>query len=190
MSRDEGEPTEWRVEILPLGSFPAGLGAELTAAASRRLGAPCQLLAPEVLEAPVVEGRTQVDADAVLRILETRPVDERTVVVGLTAEDIGSPLFTHFFGRARVNGHAAVVSIARLSPTFYGLPDDRAVTARRALLEILHEVGHVAGLLHCDRPSCVMRLTGTVEDLDARGTSWCESCAARLPRGLRPPVIR
>jgi archaemetzincin len=99
---------------------------------------------------------------------------------------VGSPLFQYFFGRARLGGRAGLVSTARLTPVFYGLPDDPGVTARRAETEILHEVGHVLGLAHCRDFACLMHVTTDVEGIDARGTSWCDECVRRMPPRLRP----
>jgi archaemetzincin len=93
---------------------------------------------------------------------------------------MGSPIFTHFFGRSRRGGHALVVSLARLTPAFYGLPADRALTLRRATFEIVHELGHVAGLGHCADPRCLMHFAPTVDGIDNRGTTFCGDCAAAL----------
>ena len=42
-------------------------------------------------------------------------------------------VFSFFFGRARQGGRAALVSLARLHPGFYGLPDIDRAAARKAL---------------------------------------------------------
>jgi len=96
------------------------------------------------------------------------------------------PIFTHVFGGARNGGHTAVVSLARLKPEFYGLPPDPALTTRRAVAEVLHEVGHLAGLAHCDDYRCLMHFSPEVEMIDLRGTTFCRSCAAELPPGFLP----
>ena len=51
--------------------------------------------------------------------------------LGLTEQDLAIPIFTFVFGRARSGGWAAVVSLARLDPTFYGLPSDEDELIRR-----------------------------------------------------------
>jgi archaemetzincin len=77
-----------------------------------------------------------------------------------------------------------VVSLARLRQGFYGLPHDETLTARRAVAEVLHEVGHLGGLAHCDRYDCVMHFCPDVETIDLRGASYCDDCAAALPPGF------
>ena len=54
------------------------------------------------------------------------------MIVGVTSLDVGLPIFTFVFGRARQGGSAAVVSLARLEPAFYGLAPD-AETGRQEM---------------------------------------------------------
>ena len=128
----------------------------------------------------MLEGRRQADADAMLARLESLATHEDEVLVGLVAVDIGHPIFTFFFGRARHEGRAALVSLARLTPTFYGLPEDRELTVSRAAWETLHELGHVAGLVHCDDYGCLMHFSRSVEAIDVRGKEFCENCRDQL----------
>lgn len=138
---------------------------------------------------PRLEDRDQVDADALLASLEAR-ADENGVVVGLTAHDLAIPIFTFVFGRARRNGRAAVVSLARLDPAYYGLPTDQERFAERAVAEVLHELGHVAGLPHCHDAACLMSFAGSVEKVDVRGSDFCTDCARVLPRWLSRPAAK
>jgi len=179
------------IRLVKIGPFPEGLAEDLAARLSRRVPAPCQVRAsPLDVEVPWLPDRQeQVDADALLRRLEAEAADHGTILVGVTALDLAVPIFTFVFGRARHEGRAALVSLARLRPEFYGLPADPALTGRRAVAEILHELAHVGGLRHCEDGSCLLRFAASVEAVDVRGTSFCPACEAMLPPGLRrgPP---
>lgn len=173
------------VDVRPLGDVPPRLLDALVRRLSRRLGVPCRQrggIADD--ELPRLQHRPQLDADATLARLGEDAPPNGAVVVGVTTEDLGHPLFTFFFGRARIGG-ACVVSLHRLDPAYYGLPADEDLVLTRATLECLHELGHVAGLVHCDDYRCVMHFSGDVESIDLRGQGLCERCAATLPRPLR-----
>jgi archaemetzincin len=175
------------LDVVPIPPFPAERADAVAVALSRRLDLACRV-APHVLDGdlPRLEGRGQVDADRLLARLEARADAAGPLLLGLTAEDLGNPIFTFFFGRARAGGRAALVSLARLEPSFYGLPEDETVTRRRTVLEALHELGHVVGLPHCADFGCVMHFARTVEDLDNRGRSFCGACRERLPFRASP----
>ena len=172
------------IELLEIAPPPRAVTQELAARLSRLLGLPCRVtVAPESLQPPALPGRNQLDADRLLELVEALDGPDDVVRVAVTACDIGHPIFTHFFGRARRGGRAAVVSFARLDPIFQGLPPDSAQMLRRAAAEVLHELGHLAGLGHCLRWACVMHFAATVEALDQRGEAFCQACAASAPAG-------
>jgi archaemetzincin len=173
------------IGLLPLGPLSDPLADHLAQRVSRSVGVPCRVLPGDGgLVLPRLATRQQVDADALLRLLEQRDQPDGSVLVGITTADIGNPVFTFFFGRARQGGPAALISLARLDPAFYGLPDDEGVLLERATVEVLHELGHIAGLPHCDDAECLMRFAGHVEALDVRGKGFCGDCRSQLPDGL------
>ena len=178
--------------FLPLDGAADRAAEAVVAGVSRRLTLPCRLLPlAQVGSWPRLDGRDQVDADRLLERLERTHPDvarDGELLVGITSRDIGSPLFTHFFGRARQFGKAALISLARLAPDFYGFPPDERLARRRAEAEVLHEVGHLLGLGHCRVPSCVMRFAGTVDAIDLRGEQFCSGCARQLPEDLAAHV--
>jgi archaemetzincin len=133
---------------------------------------------------PLLPDREQVDADALLERLEDERTDPGTLLVGMTMRDLGIKIFTFVFGRARRNGRAALVSMARLRPEFYGLPPDPELTARRSVAEIVHELGHVMGLAHCEDFECIMHFANNAETIDLRGTTFCLTCSSELPEGF------
>jgi archaemetzincin len=94
----------------------------------------------------------------------------------------------------------ALVSLHRLSPALYGLPDDPALALRRAGIEAVHELGHTLGLVHCPDYACAMRASHAAEEIDLKGPDFCAACAAfaeervrqkglgRAPQVARPPA--
>jgi archaemetzincin len=133
--------------------------------------------------------RDQLDADRLVAALEARAGALGGWLLGVTALDAAVPVFSFVFGRARLGGRAALVSLARLEPAFYGLAPDAALTLRRAADEALHELGHLASLSHCPDAGCLMRFAGTVEKADVRGSRFCEACRSRLPGWLRGAAV-
>lgn len=172
------------VRFLADGDVPRVLAQDVVARVSRRLVVPCRLDNNRWAHAPArLPGREQVDADALLGELEAGAVPG-TILVGLTGLDVGISIFTFVFGRATVGGTAAVVSLARLAPERYGLRADHDLFARRAAMEVLHELGHVGGLGHCDDFNCIMHFAPSVESIDVRGPRFCPGCLSSLPRNL------
>jgi archaemetzincin len=173
------------VDFVPVGALPAATAGELVARVSRHLAVPCRLRRPDPeLYPTLLTGRTQYDAHTLLRDLEARRDAPERILVAVTELDLALLVFTHVFGLARPGGGAAVVSLARLRPELYGLPADAALTLRRATAEILHELGHAAGLDHCQDFTCLMHFAPDVESIDLRGQTFCPHCAATLPPGL------
>ncbi|MHC4940095.1 MAG: hypothetical protein ACYTHK_14090 [Planctomycetota bacterium] len=170
------QPIE-RLTIGTIGPPPTPLVRAVVRHMSEVLPIPCGLHAEPLEVEPVrLAGRDQLDADRMLAQVETIATVTNEALCGLTPADIGHPLFTHFFGRARHHGRGMVVSLARLAPEFYGLPADDDIWVRRAGLEILHELGHLIGLLHCDDFGCIMHFAPTVEAIDTRGNWFCSDC--------------
>jgi len=102
------------------------------------------------------------------------------ISLGLTAEDIYTERMNFIFGHAQVGGHAAIVSLKRLDPEFYGQKEDVDLMKERILKEVLHEVGHVLGRKHCNVEGCVMTFSSTVFDVDEKSQEFCEKCIKAL----------
>lgn len=100
--------------------------------------------------------------------------------LAVTDADLCAPERSFVFGEATVGGCCAVVSLARLDP---GGGPASAALRDRLLAEAVHELGHVAGLEHCDREVCAMVPCRTVEDVDRRGGRFCERCLELLRAG-------
>jgi archaemetzincin len=176
--------------LVPVGPLAPRRAEDLVERLSRRTPAAWRV-EPPLPDAtlPRLPGRGQVDASSLLAALETR-ASPGSIVLGVTHHDVAIPIFTFVLGLARPGGRAALISLARLDPTFYGLPEDPGRLAARATLEALHELGHVAGLAHCREASCLMSFAASVERVDVRGEDFCGTCAALLPPWLHPRGAR
>lgn len=101
------------------------------------------------------------------------PGEKRVAVVEV---DLFIPVLTYVFGEAQLNGTAAVVSTHRLAEPFYGFPADEARLRDRLLKEIVHELGHTLGLVHCRQFECVMRSSTDVAEIDLKRAVPCAFC--------------
>ena len=93
-------------------------------------------------------------------------------VLALTAADLRGRGREFVFGEATMGGGWAVVSVARFGASGPRLND-------RLLKEALHELGHVAGVPHCDQVGCVMLPSADIADVDAKSAAFCASCRLR-----------
>lgn len=124
--------------------------------------------------------RAQVDSRDLLRRLEEIATAHDSCVVGITATDLFASVFTFVFGEAHLSGRTGVVSLHRLRPEAYGFAADPIVLQDRLSKEVLHEVGHLFGLVHCHHPECVMGFSAVVEEIDNKGFDFCDDCLERV----------
>ncbi len=108
-------------------------------------------------------------------------------LVGVAAVDLFIPVLTYVFGEALLSRPAAVISTLRLDPSYYGLPGDLDLIAHRAAIEIIHELGHTSGLVHCHEPDCAMRSSFSPEEIDLKGSELCVECERQWTAALRQP---
>lgn len=118
--------------------------------------------------------RRQYRAEIVLSRLR-REVSRGRILVGLTGKDLYGSSLRFVFGQANPGGRVVVVSTYRLEEE-----DDEELFLDRLTTEIVHELGHVLGLKHCDDPGCVMSFSESIDDVDRKGALLCESCQGKL----------
>lgn len=121
--------------------------------------------------------REQLHSDAVLDALAREPGPPETWRLGVVDADLFVPRLNFVFGQATVGGCCAVIGLARLRPERDRGESGRKLFERRALVEAVHELGHVAGLEHCPDPGCVMHFSNTLADTDRKGSDFCDRCA-------------
>lgn len=122
--------------------------------------------------------RAQYDAFAVLEAVPTpEPGWLNLLLVGV---DLFVPALTYVFGLSHLAGRRGVLSLSRLKP-----PEENAfseeVLAHRLRVEVAHELGHAAGLVHCVVNDCAMHRSLWPESVDLKNPEFCASCLARLP---------
>jgi len=99
--------------------------------------------------------------------------------------DLYIPVFTYVFGEAQLNGKHSIVSLCRLHEEFYTGQTDEELLFERTLKEVLHELGHNFGLLHCSNWECVMHASSIIEEVDIKGKVFCSICRKSLPLNNR-----
>jgi archaemetzincin len=138
---------------------------------------PAQMLNPvDIPKDAYDEVRGQYDGMALLNILP----DKEGAVLGVTDVDIYAECLNFLFGLAC--GSKALISLKRLRPEFYGMPEDTNLFKHRAQKEAVHELGHVFGLEHCPDKRCVMHFSNSIWDTDFKGWTFCRSCERELQR--------
>jgi len=102
--------------------------------------------------------------------------NEKKKFLAITGVDLFVPQLNFVFGEAELGGQFAIISLARLQQSFYGLPDDRALFLERTVKEAVHELGHTFGLRHCPDQECVMHFSNSLVDTDRKKALFCFSC--------------
>jgi len=120
--------------------------------------------------------RNQYDGNLLLKELEYRYIGEFYKTIGIFNVDLFIPILTYIFGQAYLNGRCGIVSVHRLRNERYGLIPDEQLLLDRLVKEVIHELGHTLGLIHCIHSECVMRSGTYVEDIDQKTTHFCEKC--------------
>lgn len=129
--------------------------------------------------------RRQYDANQLLKLLDSESSYRALKTVGLFQIDLFIPILTFIFGQAIFKGKTGIVSIYRLKNEQYGLPENKALLFERFRKVIIHELGHTFGLIHCHVPSCVMRSTTYVEEIDQKKPHFCKKCRGELGQELQ-----
>jgi len=129
--------------------------------------------------------RRQYLGDVILEQLRRlTPPEGVDKVLGITCLDLYVRGLNFIFGIADVGGKCAVVSIYRLKPELYGLPPNPRLLTERLAKEITHELGHTLGLSHCKNPTCVMRFSNSVFEVDVKNIKFCAECLKKLRKTL------
>ena len=127
--------------------------------------------------------RRQYNADKLLHEIDRIDFPGSGKVIGLFNVDLFIPILTYIFGQAQLGGRTGIASMFRLSNERYGLPGNDELLSARFTREIIHELGHLFGLIHCHNSGCVMQSSTYVEDIDQKEARLCAKCRAALAGG-------
>jgi archaemetzincin len=106
-------------------------------------------------------------------------------VMGVIDEDLFNPILSYVFGEARLGKHVGIVSLKRFREEYYGRERNTKLMEDRLIKEVLHELGHLYGLVHCQSPRCVMLLSRSIKDVDSKESTFCMSCEKEFYSNLR-----
>jgi archaemetzincin len=176
------------LNLVPVGRVEVCLLRDLGVAISHRLHIPCEILPFRLDPTPSYHAeRQQYHSSEILQRMQAlvRPHDWRFLAVADV--DLYIPILKYVFGEAQMGGPCAVVSVHRLRQEFYGLPADGSMLDQRLLKESVHELGHTLGLRHCQNYSCMMASSHSVEWIDLRESTMCDSCRAQAE--LKIPLV-
>ena len=169
-----------KIYIVPLDENSRNYSEWLGQTLSRKMGFRLQSGIVSRLPEESRNAKTnQYYAVPILSKLELLKGSEDEIILSLTEEDLYVPNQNFVFGQANSAGRTAIISILRLRPEYYGLPEDVSLTRDRLFSVALHQLGHVLGLRNCQN-ECVMKIAPSVNDVDKRPSGFCPDCLLNL----------
>jgi archaemetzincin len=126
--------------------------------------------------------RRQYNGNNLLKKIDNQYASDTAKTLGLFNVDLFIPILTYIFGQAFLNGRTGIASMYRLSNERYGIANDDDLLVDRFRKEVIHELGHTFGLIHCHDTGCVMRSSTYVEDIDQKSHHLCNKCRMEVGR--------
>jgi archaemetzincin len=115
--------------------------------------------------------RQQYDARTIVNALMECRSKQYELCIGFVDVDMYVSNMNFIFGLADPVKKVALVSTFRLA----GERCDG-----RVVKEAVHELGHLKGLEHCAKETCVMHFSNTLEDTDQKNAVFCADCRSHL----------
>ena len=167
--------------LVAIGTVPAKALDWIEGAADEWFPLPIRRLpALAIPEGAYDAKRGQYQSVEIMKMLAQHAPRDASRILGVTDVDLAIPMLSFLFGQAQFDGPIAVVSLCRLHQEFYGLPPQESLLRERTVKEVLHELGHTFGLVHCSDPKCAMSLATHIELVDAKAEWYCERCGLQL----------
>lgn len=105
-------------------------------------------------------------------------------VLGIADIDVFVPTLNFVFGQADYDGRAALISLWRLRPEYYGDLPNEQLFDERSVKEAVHELGHTLGLEHCSNVFCVMHFSSSIYETDVKHSLFCDKCSIKIEAAI------
>jgi archaemetzincin len=171
------------ITLVSFGYFEESFLENIAAAVNRELQYPVIIKEGHIDITEFYDpGRRQYNGNKLLKEIDSLYSSDSCKTIGLFNVDLFIPILTYIFGQAFLSGRTGIASLYRLSNERYGLSSDNKLASERFRKEIIHELGHTLGLIHCHAPNCVMRSSTYVEDIDLKSASLCIKCRSHVSK--------
>jgi len=172
---------ESHIELISFGYFENDFLEKLAGSVTREFTLPVQIKEGHLdLSEFYDPTRRQYNGNLLLKALDSQYSAARSKSFGLFYVDLFIPILTYIFGQAFLGGNSGIASIYRLSNERYGLKEIEENLLNRFTKEVIHELGHTFGLIHCHVPACVMSSSTYVEDIDQKSEHLCLNCRTQI----------
>jgi archaemetzincin len=167
--------------LVAVGNVPDKVWEWITNAAAEWFPLPIRHLGGLSIPAGAFDPkRNQYQSIEIMRMLTENAPPDAARILGVTGADLCIPMLSFLFGQAQLDGKVAVVSLCRLQQEFYGLAAQDDVLRERLTKEVLHEMGHTFGLVHCSEHKCAMSLSTHIGMVDIKSERYCDRCGLQL----------
>jgi archaemetzincin len=167
--------------LVPIGSIPHTALDWIESAVAEWFPLPVlRLPLIRIPDAAFDPKRKQYQSVEIMKLLAQSVPRNASRILGVVNVDLAIPMLTFLFGQAQFDGPVGLISLCRLHQEFYGLPPQEALLRERTVKEVLHELGHTFGLVHCPERTCAMSLATHIELVDAKAERFCDRCGLHL----------
>ncbi len=173
------------IKLISFGYFGRDFLAEIVHDVEREFSVPVKTQEGYLdLSEYFESARKQYDGNKLLGEIGRSFASDKSKTLGILNVDLYIPILTFIFGQAYFNGNCGIASAYRLKNERYGIEADEKVFVDRLRKEVIHELGHTFGLIHCQNSVCVMRSSTYVEDIDQKSWSFCSKCRKKLDTSI------